>query len=570
MSLFDEASLIVTPNAYKEGKIFAIKPTDGSGDLSVVRATSATIPKNAQGLVEVPRTNLLLRSEEFNLSPWGALGTIIITPNATTSPDGSLTADLILGADSVATVNQIITGTIGVVYTNSFYIKNNNSTQSQILVRNALSIIDSKINWTGSILTSITNTVGTTSFEDYGNGWYRIISTYTAVEAPQRTRIYPTLNTNQSVYIWGAQLEEGVTATEYIPTTSVIRTKFAGITQDGGSASNIPRLDYTNGSCPSILVEPQRTNLVLRSEEFDNASWLKAAGSFITPNTFESPSGTLTADLLSGVNFNISQNVSVGAGTYTFSVYVKSQGLDIGKEIAVRFQNSPFPQTNITTDGNWQRISVTITVTLTTILSPRVLIFGLTNPVSQIYIWGAQLEAGSNATSYIPTVASTVTRNADIISKTGISSLIGQTEGTMFIETQPLQSLISDGVTRALFSLNENYLSLNLFYLRRINNNYILNVNSLGVTLATLTIFTYSNINLNKLKIAIKYGSNTLKVFVNGVNTVNQTIASVPNTNTLTLGSNRNNGDILDGRIDSFQLYKTQLTDAECIQLTTI
>jgi hypothetical protein len=208
--------------------------------------------------------------------------------------------------------------------------------------------------------------------------------------------------------------------------TEATRVNSAGLIEV--VANNVPRLDYTNGSCPSILVEPQRTNLVLYSEQFDNASWQKAIGSFITPNTLESPSDTLTADLLSGVNFNTGQNVSVLAGTYTFSVYVKSQGLDIGKEIAVRFQNSPFPQTNITTDGNWQRISVTITVTSTTTLSPRVLIFGLTNPVSQIYIWGAQLEVGSNATSYIPTVASAVTRNADVISKTGLTGITTITE----------------------------------------------------------------------------------------------------------------------------------------------
>ena len=64
MSLFDSASLVVTPNGYKAGKLYSIKPSDGAGDLDVVRATSAT-RVNASGLIEIPRTNLLLRSEEF-------------------------------------------------------------------------------------------------------------------------------------------------------------------------------------------------------------------------------------------------------------------------------------------------------------------------------------------------------------------------------------------------------------------------------------------------------------------------------------------------------------------------
>ena len=69
MSLFEQASLIVTPNAQKAGKLYAIKPDSGAGDLDVVRATSAT-RVNEQGLIEIPRTNLLLRSEEFDNAYW--------------------------------------------------------------------------------------------------------------------------------------------------------------------------------------------------------------------------------------------------------------------------------------------------------------------------------------------------------------------------------------------------------------------------------------------------------------------------------------------------------------------
>jgi len=69
MALLDKASLIVTPNAISAGKLYSVIPADGSGDMTVVRATNAT-RINSAGLVEIPRTNLCLRSEEFNDVTW--------------------------------------------------------------------------------------------------------------------------------------------------------------------------------------------------------------------------------------------------------------------------------------------------------------------------------------------------------------------------------------------------------------------------------------------------------------------------------------------------------------------
>ena len=69
MSLLDTASLIVTPNGYKEGKLYSVIPSDGSGDLSVTRATTAT-RVNSQGLVELVPYNLLQYSEDFSNAYW--------------------------------------------------------------------------------------------------------------------------------------------------------------------------------------------------------------------------------------------------------------------------------------------------------------------------------------------------------------------------------------------------------------------------------------------------------------------------------------------------------------------
>lgn len=262
MSTYTDASLIVTPNAKKAGKLYALK----GADLNVVRATTATyvgsdgLIKTALAnevrfdytngscpsiLVEPQRTNLLLRSEEFNVSPWGTLGTITITPNSTIAPDGNNTADLILGNNASSSIYQIYSGSIGVVYTSSFFIKNNNSTQSQLLIRNASTVIEATLNWTGSVLSSITNTTGITTFQSYNNGWYRIMSTYTSVEAAQRPRILPTLSTNQSVYIWGAQLEAGANATSYIPTVASTVTRNSDVISKTGISDLIGQTEGT-------------------------------------------------------------------------------------------------------------------------------------------------------------------------------------------------------------------------------------------------------------------------------------------------------------------------------------
>lgn len=235
--------------------------------------------------------------------------------------------------------------------------------------------------------------------------------------------------------------------------TTATRVNSSGLIES--VSTNVPRLDYTNSSCPSILVEPQRTNLLTYSEQFDNVSWIKF-GSTINANTTTAPDGTNTADKLEEDNINnqhLIQKILVASNTsYTFSVFAKKaernwvilRGVNaLGQEVRAWFnidsgtigtlQNGAIAKITNYSNG-WYKLEMTMP-SFTTGFEFRINIstgngidsyLGTTG--NGIYIWGAQLEAGSYATSYIPTTSASVTRNADVISKTGISGITTITE----------------------------------------------------------------------------------------------------------------------------------------------
>jgi hypothetical protein len=568
MSLFDQASILITPNAVKAGKLYSIKPTDGSGDLSVVRATSATIPKNAQGLVEVPRTNLVLQSQTFENAYWGKDAGFVVTANSTIAPDGSLTADkLDISASTGALFRSGNTVVSNSSYTSSIYIKAEGTNIGRTITFEITP-------------TLVRNTIILTG------EWQRITANTTASTTALNFVIRKLItDTADSFFIWGAQLEAGVTATEYIPTIASIRTKFAGITQDGGSASNIARLDYTNGSCPSILVEPQRTNLVLRSEEFNLSPWSALGTIIITPNATTSPDGNLTADLILGADStsNVNQIIAGTIGVvYTNSFYIKNNN-STQSQVLIRNSTSVVAA-NINWSGSiltsiiniagtttfqnvgngWYRIISTYTA----VEAPqRPRIYPTLNTNQSVYLWGAQLEAGSNATSYIPTVASAVTRNADVISKTGISDLINSVEGCFYVEAKAFVNggsfrliSISDGTTNNRITMGWSTITNTLLAFMNIGGTIRVNNN--------ITPFSQTSNN----KILFRWGSGNFNVFVNGVNRLSLTSVTMPTANlfnklSFDLGTT---SSLFEGNVKSVLVFPTQLTDTECINLTTL
>jgi hypothetical protein len=219
------------------------------------------------------------------------------------------------------------------------------------------------------------------------------------------------------------------------------------------AATDVPRFDHNplTGESPGLLVEEQRTNLLIRSEEFDNAPWNpQSAAPTVTANTAISPSGTLTADTITfaAADSRIQgDQIPVTAGvSYTFSVYVKAVGVSLNKCRLAFFdgaqQNSAdFTVSNLT----WTRISNTFVAASTALA--RFQIRNATDVLANsLFFWGAQLEAGATASSYIPTTTAAATRNADVaqITGTNFSSWYRQDEGTVYAE-YIIPALIADG-----------------------------------------------------------------------------------------------------------------------------
>jgi hypothetical protein len=376
------------------------------------------------------------------------------------------------------------------------------------------------------------------------------------------------------VAIWGAQLVEGTSALDYQATETRL---------------NIPRLDYSLGSCPNILLEPQRTNLALQSSSFDSATWGKFDAS-ITANSTTSPSGIVDADTFTAngtLNFHsINQNISVTNGTsYTTSIYAKK---NTNNFIQLAFSANIFntnswanfdlnngvvgsvgstATSSIQSVGNgWYRCTITATATATV---ANLVLFSLINSATSprletntlstsVFLWGAQLEAGAYPTSYIPTSSASVTRNADVISKTGIADLIGQTEGVIYWEGIATMQTDILGTNRS--TVNGIYITKGFGNLFRVNI-----YNSSNATVLSDTIIRNSN-----TKIAVSYKSGNTSLFVNGVKVATSSDSLTFNAS---LDAIRLNDNYLVGINSYFTksvlVYKTALTDGEMSMLTS-
>ena len=498
--------------------------------IDFTRASSAT-RVNEQGLIETPSflgSELIINGDFATVSNWN-------TSSASYSVSGNLANVINLGV--IGGINQTFTTVIGKTYKATFTAFNGD------------------VNATIQI-----------GYVPNGGQYYQNIGFSGTTEVSfiaVGTSVSISLRVNSSVV--GANCN------------------FSNVSVKEVITNNIPRIDYTGGGFGKLLLEPQRTNLLLYSELFNNAYW-SSIGITITPNSTTSPDGTLNAQKLTSTSYNsVRRILSVSSSTiYTQSFYFKKDTSNeswvqlsftggTAIQYGYRINWTSFTISKIsgaytdptsvsfTSVGNgWYRFEMAASSTNNTSVTYSIL--PDSSATSSIFAWGAQLELGSYPTSYIPTTTTAVTMVGDACLTTNLqsSSIIGATQGTFFLNTTKTtastwinQRIFETGTTTRSFLLDNSGGQIRL---------RVWDASSVGPTITT------SGLVEGFVKYLIKWDGTNVKVFANGVL---QGSSAAPSYAYNTYSAYESTA-YSNNAINQFLFFPTALSDAECIALTTL
>lgn len=389
------------------------------------------------------------------------------------------------------------------------------------------------------------------------------------------------------------------TAATFVGSNGLIQT--AGI--------NDPRFDYDPVTLQpkGLLIEESRANSFIQSGSLDNAAY-NQQNITISVTKVTAPDGTASGCILSETTSNTFHRLNVVATTsftsgtnYTVSVFVKKSAAVGAPDIVqlifnpTAFPALPYANFNLATgtvalqsngtatitpykDG-WYRITLTAAAGANTTGATTVLVFANNNPnaarlpvyvgstSSEVYAWGAQLEIGAFPTSYIPTVASPVTRNADVAVMTGanFSSWYNASEGALVTETQlTRQASIASTVAASANDGTSNNALINFY---RSTGNTGFQVNQGGSSQANLDNGVAITAN-TVAKIASAYKASDFAMSTNGGTVQTASSGNVPTVNQFELGQGVA-GVALNGYIRGITYYQQRLTNETLQRLTS-
>jgi hypothetical protein len=368
---------------------------------------------------------------------------------------------------------------------------------------------------------------------------------------------------------------------DFTRTSSATVVNKVGLIETVGSGE--PRIDFKDNTKGALLLEPSRTNLLQYSEDFTSTEWTKNSVSTPIADSI-SPDGSLNGysvtNNATGTCILYDNEIGASLSDSTFSVFFKYKDLQyVSLRIDSPTDTALFDILNgsivdsdatitprIENYGNgWYRCS--ITHDSLTAAGNAVIMWNESGVLNNntmastsvgYYVYGAQYEVGSCATSYIPTSGSAVTRVADVCNNGGNEQVINSTEGVLYAE---IAALSNDGTTR-IISLSDGTTAnrVNLFF----DTTNTLRAFITGVpSIATAAVITDNN------KVALKFKSEDISVWLNGTEVATSTsaisLSGLSNLSFNQVGSSNFYGNAKDVRV-----YDTALTDSELAILTTI
>jgi len=613
-SLKDLASLIMVPSLYKDGELHTVKPladeniivhpdatdnndgVDGtttpstSSNFTFSRGSNLAATRvDVNGLIEKGRENLLLQSNQFDTT-W-TLDTGMTLTSGQSGYDGSSDAWLLERNVAFDYLRQDSTNSG--VQTYSVYAKAGTFDWVLLRFQDTGGYNGKYFDLSNGVKGSTDGTIIDSNITSLSGGWYRCDVTINATL--QKVWIYPVPNDNGvgdagtgNIYIQDAQLEQGLVATDYIETTTT--SVSAGILED------MPRLDYS-GSCPSLLLEPQRSNLFTYSEYIEGWS-TSNTGVTIEENATTSPEGVNNAAKIkedannaAHATRNLTGPTLTSGTDYTFSFFAKK-----GERSIVALSNTigasndancffdlengevltnQFNSASIEDYGNgWFRCIVTDTADAADDYDTRIYTATADNQFSHqgvlgsgLYIFGLQLEQGSYPTSYIPTYGTSQTRSDEGAQVTSVSDLIGQTQGTLFAEVDGFNN--GEAANRILGISNGTYAERVVMFNSGSTFRFLV---ASGNSSSVDSVYSTDIDGIHK--IAMTYDANEVRMFVDGLKVATDPNVTLPSLlNSVHIGKSEVNGtytNIYGGSVKQSLVFPTALTDSECIALTTL
>lgn len=525
--------------------------------------------------------NLALFSEQIDNAVWTKTSVTVLANNGKDENNVKI-ADLIHPSSTGASrgVSQAITATTA-EHDVSFKVK--------AAGFNWIEIFDAAgVNgaWFNINIGTIGTISGTPSakIEPLENGYFRcsiadagaVAGTAKMILADADNSTTATLNGIDGVLVIGAQLTLGVKTLPYVKTTA--STVLQAFTET-------LRIEYdaSNGLNQGALIESASTNLILRSEEFDNASWAISGTGVTTANNIKAPDGTVSADLLNDTDVAIdaaywNQSIAIANDSLTrnCSIHVKAGtagdldfSLSLSGGTPVNASMIFNPQTGVLTSApagskvvslseGWYRLSIPLinntsgNTTLTFRIYPTTSAAALTGSVNA---WGAQVEQRSEPSSYIRTEGSTVSRTSDVVSVLSTGNF-NPDEYTIFLKGL---SLITSGFANFL-SVSDGSVN-NRIQMSSGQNKAGLNGVSGGVGQFN---FNSGSPNINVKKLALTFKPDDVELYLDGTSIFTDSSA-IPTriTNIIHLGSLFGNTEFLDGYLSEVIIYDKALTAQE-------